>query len=75
MNPGRYSVEVFYIYKAMPSGHGFLYVETSLIILDTIRLCSRYFDKQDLPSMETLRPHSSALAALGSLQRGACGFL
>ena len=43
-----------------------------------IRLCSkivRYFDQQDLPSIETLRPLSSALAALGSLQPGACGFL
>ena len=41
----------------MPSGHGLLYVEPSLIILDTIRLCSkivRYFDQQDLPSIETL---------------------
>ena len=27
----------------------------------------RYFDQQDLPSIETLRPLRSALAALGSL--------
>ena len=40
LNPHRYSVEVFYIYKAMPSGHGLLYAETSLTILDTIRLCN-----------------------------------
>ena len=54
------------------------YVDPSLIILDTNRLCSkivRYFDQQDLPSVETLRPLSSALAALGSLQPRACGFL
>ena len=54
------------------------YVEPSLIILDTNRLCSkivRYFDQQDLPSIETLRLLSSALAALGSLQPGACRIL
>ena len=34
-----------------------------LIILDTIRLCSkivRYFDQQDLPSIETHRPRAVA---------------
>ena len=58
----------------MPSGHGLLYIEPSL---DTIRLRSkivRYFDQQDLLSIETLRPLSSALAALRSLQPRACGF-
>ena len=50
----------------MPSGHGLLYAEPSLIILDTNRLCSkivRYFDQRDLPSIETLRPLSSARVA------------